>query len=295
MPSTNRNRQARKNRPAVGNESVPTGNATPKSMVPLYTGHEPTPGLERVGDILRRRRQQRGDELQPIADYLCIRKSFLVALENSDYDALPADAYVVGFLRSYAAYLGFDGTEAVNRYRGEMSGRRRKPALVLPTPIAEGRTPSALVMIGAAIVAVAIYVIWYSFSTSDRALVTAPPSLSAAPAAGAEGAPAMPIPGGIALSSPPPNELSSSTSGGPGQTVFSPAPGAPSIANTQAAVKPMHAEAPVAPEKTKPAAEKNPPAEKPAADKTAGTAVKGDAAAAEETPPAASRLAIRAV
>ncbi|MGE3624291.1 MAG: DUF4115 domain-containing protein, partial [Bdellovibrionales bacterium] len=60
------------------------------------------------------------------------------------------------------------------------------------------------------------------------------------------------------------------------------------------AVKPMHAEAPVAPEKTKPAAEKNPPAEKPAADKTAGTAVKGEAADAEETPPAASRLAIRA-
>jgi cytoskeletal protein RodZ len=207
MPSTNRNRPARQRRTVSGNESY---TPAPKQPVPVYTAHEPAPGVERIGDILRRRRQQRGDDLQQIADYLCIRKSFLVALEESAYDELPADAYVIGFLRSYAAYLGFDGGDAINRYRGEMTGRRRKPALVLPTPITEGRTPSVLIMVAAATVAVLIYILWYGLSSADRAVVSAPPPMPTAPTVPArEAAAAAPVPGGIALSSSPPSETAS--------------------------------------------------------------------------------------
>ena len=159
MPSPTRNRANRKRRPITEREieSVVETAVEQPEIVQFYATREPPPGLERVGDILRRRRIDRGDDLQLIADYLCIRKSFLIALENSDYEDLPADAYVIGFLRSYATYLGFDGADAINRYRGEMSGRRRKPALVLPTPITEGRTPSAFIMIGAAAAAILIY------------------------------------------------------------------------------------------------------------------------------------------
>ncbi len=135
---------------------------------------EPTLPLERLGDLLRRVREQRGDDLQQIADYLCIRRNFLVALENSKYDEFPADAYVIGFLRSYAGYLGVDSKEAVDRYRNEMAGRRKKPALLLPTPISEGRTPSVFIMIGAAVAALLIYILWYGLSTSDRAAVSTP-------------------------------------------------------------------------------------------------------------------------
>src|ERR1700722_9854283 len=180
MPAPSRNRPSRKRRPNEDeiDSSVETAAGQP-AVVPFYAGREPPPGLERVGDILRRRRQQRGDDLQQIADYLCIRKSFIVALENSAYDELPADAYVIGFLRSYAAYLGFDGGDAINRYRGEMSGRRRKPMLILPTPIAEGRTPSALIMTGAAVAAVLIYILWYGLSTSSHTGADMQPPLPA--------------------------------------------------------------------------------------------------------------------
>src|SRR3984957_2529190 len=189
MPAPSRNRPSRKRRPNEDeiDSSVETAAGQP-AVVPFYAGREPPPGLERVGDILRRRRQQRGDDLQQIADYLCIRKSFLVALENSEYDELPADAYVIGFLRSYAAYLGFDGGDAINRYRGEMTGRRRKPVLVLPTPIVEGRTPSAFIMIGAALAAVLIYVLWYGLSSADRGIANTPPPLPQPPVISASNA-----------------------------------------------------------------------------------------------------------
>src|ERR1700722_13022476 len=211
MPAPSRNRPSRKRRPNEDeiDSSVETAAGQP-AVVPFYAGREPPPGLERVGDILRRRRQQRGDDLQQIADYLCIRKSFIVALENSAYDELPADAYVIGFLRSYATYLGFDGGDAINRYRGEMSGRRRKPTLVLPTPIPEGRTPSAFIMLAAASAAILIYILWYGLSSSDRSTASVPPPLPPSPSAASNAT--APIPGGIALASPPPGETASEAS-----------------------------------------------------------------------------------
>lgn len=153
--------------------------AVPQSPVQFTPASEREPRLqlERVGDYLKRIREERGDDLQQIADYLCIRRSFLMALEGSRYEEFPADAYVIGFLRSYAAYLGIDAKEAIDRYRNEMAGRRKKPVLLVPTPITEGRTPSTVIMVAAAVVALIIYVLWYGLSASDRTAVSTPPSL----------------------------------------------------------------------------------------------------------------------
>lgn len=134
----------------------------------------------RIGEVLKRERERRGYDLQQIADYLCIRRGLLSAIENSRYEEFPADAYVIGFLRSYADLIGLNGQEAINHYRQEMAGRRRKPDLVLPTPISEGRAPTAVIMGGAALASLFIYILWYAFSTSDRTTVTTPPTLPTA-------------------------------------------------------------------------------------------------------------------
>ncbi|MFA4994018.1 MAG: RodZ domain-containing protein [Bdellovibrionales bacterium] len=132
---------------------------------------------DHIGDVLREARLRRGDDLYLIAEYLCIKPTFLIALENSRYDEFPADAYVIGFLRSYANFLDIDGKEAVDRYRYEMAGRRKKPILSMPTPVSEGRIPSAIVIVGVVIALIVIYSLWYSFSSSDRAEIRIPPPL----------------------------------------------------------------------------------------------------------------------
>ena len=134
----------------------------------------------RIGEILKRERERRGYDLQQIADYLCIRRGLLSALESSRYEDFPADAYVIGFLRSYAELIGLNGQEAITLYRQEMAGRRRAPDLVMPTPISEGHAPTAVIMGAAAAAALLIYVMWYAFSSSDRASVSAPPPLPTA-------------------------------------------------------------------------------------------------------------------
>jgi cytoskeleton protein RodZ len=132
------------------------------------------PRSDRIGDLLREARLERNDDLYLIAEYLCIKPAFLIALENSRYDEFPADAYVIGFLRTYATFLGIDGKEAVDRYRYEMAGRRKKPILSMPIPVSEGRTPSGFVMLGAAFALILIYTLWYSISSADRTNVHTP-------------------------------------------------------------------------------------------------------------------------
>ncbi|MFA6280832.1 MAG: RodZ domain-containing protein [Bdellovibrionales bacterium] len=129
---------------------------------------------QRIGDILRRVREHRDEDIESISDYLRIRPSYLVALENSQYEALPADAYVIGFLRTYALYLGLDGRGAIDQYRREMVGRRRKPQLSMPQPMSEGQVPTIALMIGAALAALLVYGLWYGLSTPDKAIVEQP-------------------------------------------------------------------------------------------------------------------------
>ena len=135
------------------------------------------PRQERIGDLLRQARLDRADDLYHIAEYLCIKPAFLVALENSNYDEFPADAYVIGFLRTYANFLGIDGKEAIDRYRYEMAGRRKKPVLSMPNPLSEGRAPSALIMVGATIAALLLYALWYGISSANRTQTHAQPTV----------------------------------------------------------------------------------------------------------------------
>ncbi len=147
--------------------------AEPKAAKPIVKS-------DRIGDVLRTARLEREDDLYLIAEYLCIKPAFLIALENSRYDEFPADAYVIGFLRTYANFLGVDGKDAVDRYRYEMAGRRKKPILSMPTPVSEGRAPSGIIMVGAMIAVLLIYALWYGISSANRTETRIPPPLPTA-------------------------------------------------------------------------------------------------------------------
>jgi cytoskeletal protein RodZ len=138
------------------------------------------PRSDSIGEMLRAARLERGDDLYLIADYLRIKPAFLIALENSRYDEFPADAYIIGFLRTYANFLGVDGKDAIDRYRYEMAGRRKKPILSMPTPVSEGRAPSGILMVGATVAILLIYALWYGFSSANRTAVHIQPPLPTA-------------------------------------------------------------------------------------------------------------------
>lgn len=71
---------------------------------------------EGIGETLREARHDAGVELDEVERTIRIRGRYLAALENEDWGVLPGEAYVRGFLHTYADYLGLDGAALVDEY-----------------------------------------------------------------------------------------------------------------------------------------------------------------------------------
>jgi hypothetical protein len=69
-----------------------------------------------IGNSLREARLRQGLEFPEIEQATKIRGKYLRALEEEQFDVLPAQTYVKGFLRNYADYLGLDGQLYVDEF-----------------------------------------------------------------------------------------------------------------------------------------------------------------------------------
>jgi helix-turn-helix protein len=69
-----------------------------------------------IGNSLREARLRQRLDFPEIEQGTKIRGKYLRALEDEQFDVLPAQTYVKGFLRSYAEYLGLDGQLYVDEY-----------------------------------------------------------------------------------------------------------------------------------------------------------------------------------
>jgi cytoskeleton protein RodZ len=70
-----------------------------------------------IGERLREARLASGVEFLEIEQRTKIRARYLRALEEEQWDVLPGEAYVRGFLRTYAGFLGLDGAAIAEEYR----------------------------------------------------------------------------------------------------------------------------------------------------------------------------------
>ena len=69
-----------------------------------------------IGNSLREARLRQGLDLLELEQATKIRGKYLRALEEEQFDFLPAQTYVRGFLRTYAEFLGLDGQLYVDEY-----------------------------------------------------------------------------------------------------------------------------------------------------------------------------------
>ena len=74
---------------------------------------------DRVGTALRAQRLKQGLDLAKVSADLRIRRPYLEALEEGREGTLPARAYAIGFVRTYATYLGMNTQEVVDRFKLE--------------------------------------------------------------------------------------------------------------------------------------------------------------------------------
>ncbi|WP_165982572.1 helix-turn-helix domain-containing protein [Dankookia rubra] len=150
----------------------------------------------RLGAELRDARVALGLSIEDLAQSLRIRRVYLAALEEGRVRDLPAPAYAVGFVRTYARSLGLDEADVVRRFR-EASGPTvaRKTDLVFPEPVPDRGVPAGAVMLVGAVLALGAYIGWYQWSGSGSRTVDAvPPPPPAIEQALREGSPPETVP-----------------------------------------------------------------------------------------------------
>ena len=119
--------------------------------------------LHELGMHLREARQARGEDLYDVANFLRIKPSYLFALEEGDLGLTPGRPYALGFLRSYADYLGFDGGAVVQQVKAALDATSPPPTLHYRTPIAETARPTGVVLGLSIVLAAAIYGVWHIY------------------------------------------------------------------------------------------------------------------------------------
>lgn len=148
------------------------------------------PDYQGVGAVLRAQRRQSGLSLEDVATQIRIRHPYLKALEAGDFASLPGRSYAIGFIRSYAEFLGMDGLEATEAFKRETGPAPADAKLVFPVPAAETRTPRLWLILVAVIVAALVYAWWYG---RQQAQLTAQIEVPEVPARLAELPPPAPV------------------------------------------------------------------------------------------------------
>jgi cytoskeleton protein RodZ len=179
------------------------------------------PGDPGLGALLRGRRGALQLDLVQIANRLRIRAEYLEAIESADYQRLPGLPYAIGFVRTYAAFLGLDANEMVSRFKSETDALHIRSTLNFPSPAPQGRVPGAGPLAFAVVGALVIIGVWYwwrddidyfasripevperllALTKSTPAASEAPPPADAAPAPITD----VPPPPGEPTTPPPP-------------------------------------------------------------------------------------------
>jgi cytoskeleton protein RodZ len=139
---------------------------------------EQAPAVSGIGATLQAARGRTGKSLPEVASLLRIRQPYLQALEEGRHRDLPGGTYAIGFLRTYADFLGLDGEEMVRRFRQEAAGDlNSRSELIFPSPVSEGRVPGGAVIFIGLVAAALIYGGWYWLSSKDNQSADSVPSL----------------------------------------------------------------------------------------------------------------------
>ncbi len=73
-----------------------------------------------MGDYLRKSRQDAGFTVQDISSRTNIGSEYIKALENEEYDRIPGDIFVRGYLKEYLRVLSIDPSEAFQLYNRDI-------------------------------------------------------------------------------------------------------------------------------------------------------------------------------
>src|SRR5690606_18501436 len=117
------------------------GSAVPEACrCPPTVGAGAAPGergcirVREIGERLRHERMARAVSLEWIREETKISMRYLEALENGEFEKLPGEPYLTGFIRLYARAVGCDPEPILERYQELRSEEAAELEPVQPAP-----------------------------------------------------------------------------------------------------------------------------------------------------------------
>lgn len=207
-----------------------------------------------VGGLLRAARLRHGLSVPDVAVALRIRRPYLDAIEDGRLSALPAPAYAIGFVKSYAAALGLDQEEIARRWRDETgNAAAKKPELSFPAPVPERGIPAGALIVVGVVMAAGLYGGWYYLTGTGQRVADIVPALperlariETAPAPAAPPPPAASVPQAAFPQAASPPAAFPPAAFPPAATPPAPAP-SQAAAPAPAAIAPIQAPQPILP------------------------------------------------
>jgi cytoskeleton protein RodZ len=147
--------------------------------------------LFEIGNSLREARLRQALDFPQIEQATKIRSKYLRALEEEQFELLPAQTYVKGFLRSYAEYLGLDGQLYVDEFNSRyVRGEVEEEAPLVPrgggggwgrrsSPMA---TSAVIVILGIISVVTALVIVAWRYGAEEQPRVPLPSNAVTTPA-----------------------------------------------------------------------------------------------------------------
>lgn len=111
--------------------------------------------MESVGKYLRQQREAKAMSIEEVARATRVPMSSVERLESDQFDELPGEVFVRGFMKSYARAVGLEADDVLARYTSS-----RRVAWVTPLPISSPTRPARSKRYGVAIAFVLLLILF---------------------------------------------------------------------------------------------------------------------------------------
>ena len=131
-------------------------------------GGEDHRDIPNLCEALRDARLRGGYSVGDAARVLRIQEHYLQALEEGRFDQIPGTTYALGFLRSYAGFLGLDPDEMVDAFKRERGLKANEHRLDFPAPSDTSPKPKFWLILLVLVLAGLAYGGWQYQSTGGQ-------------------------------------------------------------------------------------------------------------------------------
>jgi len=139
---------------------------TPDDQPPSSEGVSSETVLKKIGKILQTERREQGLTRQEISSQLRIAERYLKNIEIGNADELPAMAYVIGYVRTYANFLKLDAASLCAELKTSLSAQESRPQYEFINQKFQHKSTAGRTALAALVAGVVFYGGWYAMTTS---------------------------------------------------------------------------------------------------------------------------------